>query len=81
MKILFWNIRGLNSGGRKKQFGELMSKHQVDVVCLKETIKQKFTNRELSSLARGKDMHWNGSVLKEGRVVCLLGQIRTALRS
>ena len=35
-----------------------MSKHQVDVVCLQETIKQKFTNRELSSLARGKDMHW-----------------------
>lgn len=66
MNILFWNIRGLNSGGRKKQLGELMSKHQVDVVCLQETIKQKFTNRELSSLARGQDMHWEW-ISPEGR--------------
>jgi exonuclease III len=39
MKILFWNIRGINSGGRKKQLGEIMVKQQVDVVCLQETIK------------------------------------------
>jgi len=66
MKILFWNIRGLNSGGRKKQLGELLSKHQVDVVCLQETIKQKFTNRELTSLAGGQDMPWEW-IRPEGR--------------
>lgn len=43
-----------------------MSKNQVDVVCLQETINQKFTNRELSSLARGQDMYWEW-ISPEGR--------------
>jgi len=55
MRILFWNIRGLNSGGRKKRLGELMIKHQVDVIYLQETIKQHFTPKELANLARGQD--------------------------
>lgn len=46
--------------------GELTSKHQVDVICLQETIKQKFTNRELTSLARGQDMFWEW-ISPEGR--------------
>lgn len=58
MKILFWNVRRLNSGGRKNQLKELILKHQVDVVGLQETIKQKFTSRELTSLATGQDMTW-----------------------
>ena len=66
MKILFWNVRGLNSGGRRRQLGDLMAKHQVDVVCLQETIKQNFTVRELAGLARGQEMSWNW-VPPEGR--------------
>lgn len=66
MKILFWNIRGINSGGRKKQLGEIMVKQQVDVVCLQETIKQRFTPRELASFARGQDMFWEW-ISPEGR--------------
>lgn len=66
MKILFWNVRGLNSGGRKKQLGDLIVKHQINVVCLQETIKQNFTARELASLARGQEMYWNW-VPPEGR--------------
>lgn len=66
MNILFWNVRGLNSGGRRKQIGDLMVKHQVDVVCLQETIKQNFTVRELAGLARGHEMSWDW-VPPEGR--------------
>jgi mRNA deadenylase 3'-5' endonuclease subunit Ccr4 len=40
-------------GEEKKQLGEIMVKQQVDVVCLQETIKQRFTPRELASFARG----------------------------
>lgn len=71
MKILCWNIRGLNSGGRKIQLGVLMAKHQVDVVCLQETIKQNFTARELASIARGQDMSWEW-ISPEGRFGGLL---------
>jgi exonuclease III len=66
MRILFWNVRGLNSGGRRRQLGELMNKYLVDVVCLQETIKQKFSNRDLAGLARGQDMSWEW-VPPEGR--------------
>lgn len=58
MKIIFWNVRGLNSGGRRKHLKELLFKHQVDIVCLQETIKQKFTSRELSGLIKGQDLTW-----------------------
>lgn len=44
--------------------GELMNKHQVDVV--QETIKQKFTTREVNSLARSQDMCWEW-ISPEGR--------------
>lgn len=46
--------------------GELMAKHQVDVVCLQETIKQHFTPRELASIARGQHMFWDW-ISPEGR--------------
>jgi hypothetical protein len=35
-------------------------------VCLQETIKQSFTSKELSSLARGQDMTWEW-IAPEGR--------------
>jgi exonuclease III len=66
MRILFWNVRGLNSGGRRRQLRELMNKYQVDVVCLQERIKQKFSSRDLVGLARGQDMSWEWVPL-EGR--------------
>ena len=31
-------MRGLGGGGRNKQLGVVLNKHQVDVVCLEETI-------------------------------------------
>ena len=49
---------GLNSGGRRRQLGELCDKYQVEVVCLQETIKQSFKQRELDNLVRGVDMEW-----------------------
>ena len=50
MKILYWNIRGLGARGRKKQLMELMDKHRVDGVCLEETIKSSFSDKELAEL-------------------------------
>lgn len=59
MKILFWNIRGLGSAGRRKLLIELANKHSFDCICLQETIKSSFKQRELERFAGQKDMFWS----------------------
>jgi hypothetical protein len=34
MKILFWNIRGMEAMGRRNQLRELCHKYRVDAICL-----------------------------------------------
>jgi exonuclease III len=58
MKILFWNIRSLGAPGRRKQLKYLRCHHRVDVVCLQETIKEGFTQGELSGLSEGGSFEW-----------------------
>jgi exonuclease III len=58
MKILFWNIRGLGNAGRRKLLVELVNKHGFDCICLQETIKSSFRQRELDRFAGQRDMFW-----------------------
>lgn len=57
MKILFWNIRGLGNAGRRKLLVELVAKHAFDCICLQETIKSSFRQRELDRFAGHVEMH------------------------
>jgi exonuclease III len=59
MKILFWNIRGLGSSGRRNQLRELRKKHKVTVICLQETIKADFSVFDLNALSEGGDFEWS----------------------
>jgi len=52
MKIIFWNIRGMGNAGRRKLLIELIAKYSFDCICLQETIKTSFKQRELDILAR-----------------------------
>lgn len=58
MNILFWNIRGLGSKGRKA-LKKIITDHKICCVWLNETIKQKFTDRELRALGGGDTFVWN----------------------
>lgn len=58
MKVLFWNIRGMGSHARKRQLKELLNNKEVDIVCLQETKKELFTERELNSFQGGKNFSW-----------------------
>lgn len=58
MKILFWNIRGLEGAGRRWQFKDLMSFHHLEVIGLQETIKRDFSNHMLKDLVNGQDFSW-----------------------
>ena len=65
MKILFWNVRGLGNAARRKQLLELISLHDFDCICLQETIKITFSQRELDRFVGKRDMFW-GWVPSEG---------------
>jgi mannosylglycoprotein endo-beta-mannosidase len=58
MNILFWNIRGLGSKGRRAQLKKIINEFRIGCVCISETIKQSFTNREVSALGGGPNFVW-----------------------
>jgi exonuclease III len=58
MKILFWNIRGLDAEGRRRQLSELRLSHRVEIICLQETIKSDFSLGDLSALSEGFSYEW-----------------------
>ncbi|XP_020405790.1 uncharacterized protein [Zea mays] len=49
-KILFWNVRGLNSSVRQDSVRELVDSSQVDVVCVQETKMQNISTRTILSM-------------------------------
>jgi exonuclease III len=40
MRILCWNVRGLEGKGRRKQLKEMVTMHRVYIMCLQETMKE-----------------------------------------
>lgn len=57
MRVVFWNIGGLGAAGRQRQLREMVFEQKVDIICLQETIKQSFTDRELRNLV-GDNFTW-----------------------
>lgn len=56
---LILNVRGLGNPGRRAQLRELVSSKRVDFVCLQETIKSSFSNKELNQLGGLRDFGWH----------------------
>ncbi len=54
MKILSWNVNGIRSV-MKKTFGDFMSEHKPDILCLQET--RGYTD-EIETLLPDYDKHW-----------------------
>jgi hypothetical protein len=80
MKILFWNIRGLGNVGRRKLLLELVNKHSFDCICLQETIKTSFRQRELEKLLAKKIWPGPGCHALDTQVVCLWAWIKIWLQ-
>lgn len=59
MACLFYNMRGFYAPGRARQVFELIIEYKVDIVCLQETIKDKFTAAELRKLTGGVPFTWH----------------------
>jgi hypothetical protein len=51
-KILFWNVRGLNSKARQDSVRTLLDSEQIDIICLQE-IKMQVVDRGIILSIRG----------------------------
>lgn len=64
MRFLFWNVRGLGKGSRRRQVREFINDHNLEVVGLQETIKNSFSDAELLELAGNRNFSWSWTPAK-----------------
>jgi hypothetical protein len=57
MRAAGWNMRGFGRSGRRTQLRDFISKEQLDLIILQETMRQDFTDQELRSLVNGELFH------------------------
>jgi exonuclease III len=59
MRAAGWNMRGFGRSGQKTQLRDFISKEQLDIIFLQETMRQDFTDQELRGLVNGELFHWH----------------------
>lgn len=50
LKIISWNVRGINDGEKRLRIRNLLKGWKADVICLQETKMDQITNRVVRSL-------------------------------
>ena len=58
LKILFWNVRGLNDKGKRLCIKNLIHDWQVDIICLQETKLELITDSIVRSLWQCRYVDW-----------------------
>ena len=58
IKILSWNVRGLNDSNKRKLIKALISSQKVDLVCLQETKMTEMSLGVVRSLGVGRFLEW-----------------------
>ena len=58
IKILSWNIRGVNNSDKRKVIKNLIRTNKVDLVCLQETKVQEMNNDMVRSLGVSRFRNW-----------------------
>ena len=54
LRILSWNVRGVNDKEKRMLIKALIQAQKVDLVCLQETKVRDMSNKLVSSLGRGR---------------------------
>ena len=58
IKILSWNVRGVNDPDKRKVIKNFIRTHRVDLVCLQETKVQEMNNDMVRSPWVGRFLNW-----------------------
>ena len=71
IKILSWNVRGVNDRNKRKIIKALISSQKVDLVCLQETKMTEMSLGLVQSLGVGRFLEWEALNARRaaGRVV------------
>ena len=77
LKLLSWNVRGVNKSTKRKVIKSVIRKQKVDLFCIQETKIQDMTDRVVRSLGTGRFLDWKalnacGSV--GGILICWSGR-------
>ena len=73
LKIIFWNVRGLNDRDKRLRVCNMVRRWGPDVICLRETKMELITRAMIRSLWRGQHVDWSylGSCGASGRVLLM----------
>ena len=58
IKILSWNVRGVNDLDKRRVIKNFLRTHKVDLVCLQKTKVQEMNNVMACSLGVGHFLNW-----------------------
>ena len=73
LKILSFNVRGVNDSSKRKLIKSVVRKQNVDLFCIQETKMQVMTEGVVRSLGLGRFLDWralNAMGLTEGVLIC-----------
>ena len=73
LKIIFWNVKGLNDRDKRLRVRNLVRKWGPNVICLQETKMESITRAVIHSLWRGQHVDWSylGSCGASGGVLLM----------
>ncbi|RVW22690.1 hypothetical protein CK203_099596 [Vitis vinifera] len=58
LKLLSWNVRGVNESTKRKVIKSVIRKQKVDLFCIQETKVQVMSDRVVRSLGSGRFLDW-----------------------
>ena len=58
IKIIFWNVRGVNYPDKRKVIKKFLGRFRADLVCLQETKVQEMNSALVRSLGVGRRLNW-----------------------
>ena len=59
LKIISWNVRGLNDRDKRLRVRNMVRRWRPDVICLQETKMELITKAMIHSLWRGQHVYWS----------------------
>ena len=73
LKLLSWNVRGVNESSKRKVIKSVIRKQKVNLFCIQETKIQDMTDRVVRSLGTGRFLDWkalNACGSARGILIC-----------
>ena len=73
IKLLSWNVRGVNESRKRKVIKSVVRKQKVDLFCIQETKIQLMSESVVRSLGSGRFLEWkalNACGSAGGMLIC-----------